>query len=72
MKKSKGGQDEIVIGTAGSLSPKFTIPQTVEEVLPEIELEEKSEVKKQINIFIKKKPEAVAQMLRNWISDDAN
>lgn len=41
-----------------------------EENLPEIEIEEKSEVKKQIDKFIKHKPEAVAQLLRNWLADD--
>lgn len=41
-----------------------------EEQLPDIELEEKSEVKKQIDKFVKHKPEAVAQLLRNWLSDE--
>jgi len=38
--------------------------------LPEITLEEKSEVKKQIDRFVKEKPEAVAQLLRNWLSEE--
>ncbi len=41
-----------------------------EEMLPDIELEEKSEVKKQIEKFVKQKPDAVAQLLRNWLADD--
>lgn len=36
----------------------------------EIEFEEKSEIKKQIENFVKKKPDAVAQLLRNWLADD--
>ncbi len=40
------------------------------ETLPEIDLEEKSEVKKQIEKLVKQKPEAVAQLLRNWLSED--
>lgn len=36
----------------------------------EIDMEEKSEVKKQIDKFAKQKPDAVAQLLRNWITDD--
>ena len=31
-----------------------------------------SEVKKQIDKFVKHKPEAVAQLLRNWLADDWN
>jgi len=42
----------------------------VGETLPEISLEEKSEVKKQIENFVKKKPDAVAQLLRNWLMED--
>lgn len=38
--------------------------------LPEIELEERSEVKKQIDKFVKRKPDAVAQLLRNWLTDE--
>lgn len=38
--------------------------------LPEITLEEKSEVKKQIDKFVREKPEAVAQLLRNWLSEE--
>jgi len=49
--------------------PKFVIPEK-EEPLPEIDLEEKSEIKKQIEKLVKQKPESVAQLLRNWLSDD--
>ena len=41
-----------------------------EEPIQELDLEEKSEVKKQIDRFVKQKPDAVAQLLRNWLSDD--
>lgn len=36
----------------------------------ELEFEEKSEIKKQIDNFVSKKPEAVAQLLRNWLAED--
>ncbi|MCR4434502.1 MAG: flagellar basal-body MS-ring/collar protein FliF [Clostridiales bacterium] len=49
--------------------PRFIVPEKEEE-LPEIDLEEKSEVKKQIDKFVRQKPEAVAQLLRNWLSDE--
>lgn len=51
--------------------PAFTLPEQTTYV-PEINLEEKSEIKKQIDKFIKQKPEAVAQLLRNWLSEDWN
>jgi len=48
---------------------RFVVPEQ-EEPLPEIELEERSEIKKQIDKFVKQKPDSVAQLLRNWLSDD--
>lgn len=51
--------------------PRFVVPEE-EELLPEIALEEKSEIKKQIDKFVKQKPDSVAQLLRNWLSDDWN
>lgn len=38
--------------------------------IPEIDVGEKSEIKKQIDKFVKQKPQAVAQLLRNWIAED--
>jgi len=55
---------------AAAVGPKFVIPEREEYELPEIDLEERSEVKKQIEKFVKQKPEAVAQLLRNWLSED--
>jgi flagellar M-ring protein FliF len=45
-------------------------PLIEEEKLPEIILDDKSEVFKQIENFVKEKPESVAQLLRNWIADE--
>jgi flagellar M-ring protein FliF len=58
---------EPALETAGG--PKFVVPEQ-EDPLPEIELEERSEIKKQIDKFVKQKPDAVAQLLRNWLSDE--
>ena len=44
---------------------------TIEEG-KDINLEEQSELKKQIDKFVQQNPEAVAQLLRNWIADDWN
>ncbi len=58
-------------GLAGAdYGSKFTIPEMEDEFIPEIDLEERSEVKKQIEKFVKQKPDAVAQLLRNWLSDE--
>lgn len=63
-----------IVKTSGGtgLSNRFSIPKVESEPLPEIELEEKSEIKKQIDAFVKRKPQAVAQLLRNWLSDEWN
>ena len=36
----------------------------------EIDIEEKSEVRKAIDKFVDENPEAVAVLMRNWLSDD--
>ncbi len=41
-----------------------------EEMLAEIDTSVESEYKKQIEKFVGEKPEAVAQLLRNWLSDE--
>lgn len=58
---------EAMLATAGG--PKFIVPEPGDP-LPDIELEERSEIKKQIDKFVKQKPDAVAQLLRNWLSDE--
>lgn len=57
-------------GTNEKLSSFDAVVGEPEEELPEIDLEEKSEVKRQISNFVNKKPDAVAQLLRNWLSED--
>lgn len=41
-----------------------------DQLFPDIALEEQSEIKKQIDKFVVQKPEAVAQLLRNWLSEE--
>ena len=43
---------------------------TEAERLKEIELAELNETKRQIDKFVNEKPEAVAQLLRNWLNDE--
>lgn len=49
--------------------PKFVVPEQ-DESIPEIDIEERSEIKKQIEKFAKQKPDSVAQLLRNWLSEE--
>jgi len=69
MKQNSVSEPGLALG--GGLSRTISAPMMVEEEqLPEIEIEEKSEVKKQIDKFVKHRPEAVAQLLRNWLADE--
>ena len=43
--------------------------EMVESIL-DINIEEQSELKKQIDRFAQQNPDAVAQLLRNWIAED--
>ena len=45
-------------------------PEDGKEPLPDISVEEQSELKKQIDRFVQQNPDAVAQLLRNWIAED--
>jgi len=69
-RKKEDVSDIMELQPALAMDSKFVVPEKPEVHLPEIELEEKSEVKKQIDKLVKQKPEAVAQLLRNWLSDD--
>lgn len=69
MKKSSGGSRQFAYNMSGSNINLVAGGDTTEN-LQEIELEETSEVKKQIDKFVKRKPDAVAQLLRNWLADD--
>ncbi len=73
MPRKKKQEEEVLqpvmAGGGAGGGPKFIVPDQ-EDPLPEIELEERSEIKKQIDKFVKQKPDAVAQLLRNWLSDE--
>ncbi|OPZ86273.1 MAG: flagellar MS-ring protein [Firmicutes bacterium ADurb.Bin419] len=66
-RKKKESAEESLSPELAANGPQFIVP---EEPLAEISFEERSEVKKQIEKFVKEKPESVAQLLRNWLSDD--
>lgn len=69
-KRRKEEEEALVLEAAVAGGPRFIVPELSGEPIPEIDLEERSEVKKQIEKFVKQKPDAVAQLLRNWLSDE--
>lgn len=68
-RKKKNEDDDLVPGLAAAGVPAFSMAENGGDIA-EIDMEEHSEVKKQIEKFVKQKPEAVANLLRNWLSDD--
>ncbi|MGL4739103.1 MAG: flagellar basal-body MS-ring/collar protein FliF [Cellulosilyticaceae bacterium] len=62
---------EEVVETEPELEIEQILKAAKEEVeLEEIELKESLETKRQIEKFVDEKPEAVANLLRNWLNDD--
>lgn len=57
-------------GVDDSVSSKYNLNNMQQNPVPEIDTEERSEVKKQLEKFVVQKPDAVAQLLRNWLTDD--
>lgn len=64
MRPEKGVEEE------EELSVETLLQSTPEMELDNIELEEKSEVRKLIDKFVQENPEAVANLLRNWLTED--
>lgn len=57
------------------LEPELSVEQLLattkeNQLLEDIEFSEKSETRKMIEKFVDENPEAVAQLLRNWLNDD--
>ncbi|NLN64839.1 MAG: flagellar M-ring protein FliF [Clostridiaceae bacterium] len=55
---------------AAFAGPQFIVPEKRMPGLPNIELGENDELKEQIEKFAAAKPDAVAQLLRNWLTED--
>lgn len=58
------------LGEAALAGTQFTVADTEKPKLPEIDLEERDEFKLQIQRFVETKPDAVAQLLKNWLAED--
>lgn len=52
------------------LSVESLLQSTPEAELEDIELEEKSEIRKLIDKFVEENPESAAMLLRNWLNED--
>ena len=57
------------------LEPELSVEQLLattkeNQSLDEIEFSDKSETRKMIEKFVDENPEATAQLLRNWLSDE--
>ncbi len=60
-----------VVETEPELSVEQLLASTKEtQVIEDIEFNEVSEVRKMIEKFVDEKPDAVAQLLRNWLNED--
>jgi len=53
-------------------STESMVSEVGKEDIIKLKLDEKSEIQKQIDNFTKEKPEAVAQLLKSWLSDKWN
>jgi len=63
--KKRPEMEELELATAEAAAGA-----AAEETIPDITLEEQSDIKKQIDKFVQQNPDAVAQLLRNWIAED--
>lgn len=50
--------------------PQFVVPEKHHKDLPDLESVARDELKEQIDKFVAAKPDAVAQLLRNWLTDE--
>ncbi len=68
--RKKKELEPVLAGAEDLVIPPKYITDIKQDPVPEIDIEERSEVKKQLEKFVKQKPDAVAQLLRNWLTDD--
>ena len=70
MPKKKAVSGEIqTAALEAAAAGEGTAPQSV-ETIQNINLQEESELKKQIDKFVQDNPDSVAQLLRNWLAED--
>jgi flagellar M-ring protein FliF len=74
MPKKKAAQSPLQVAAAEASAGASNLARVMEarEDIKDINIEEQSELKKQIDKFVQQNPDAVAQLLRNWIADDWN
>ncbi|HZJ82634.1 MAG TPA: flagellar basal-body MS-ring/collar protein FliF [Clostridia bacterium] len=67
LKNRKGGQEELVLDDS---LVDLVIDNEEEDDVVDIEFGEQNKIKKQLDKFAGDQPEAIAQLLRNWLSED--
>ncbi|HOJ09625.1 MAG TPA: flagellar M-ring protein FliF [Clostridiales bacterium] len=70
--KKHNKKDESAAIENDETKSEYMVPEKIEEYLKdinEVKLDEKSKIQKKIDDFAKDKPEAIAQLIRNWLSD---
>jgi flagellar M-ring protein FliF len=73
MPKKKPAVAALQAATAeGITDGKAAEPDQSKDEIKDINIEEQSELKKQIEKFVQQNPDAVAQLLRNWIAEDGS
>ncbi len=68
-KRTAGAESAALEAAAGATGGTSQAFEDVEEIA-DINVQEQSEIKKQIDKFVKQNPDSVAQLLRNWIAED--
>jgi len=65
-----GGGPLETITVTGQDGKVYQVPKRPDIDVPEIDADDHNALRKQLEKFVSSRPEAVAQLLKNWISDD--
>lgn len=65
-----GGAPLETISVTGQDGKVYQVPKRPDIDVPEIDADDHNALRKQLEKFVSNRPEAVAQLLKNWISDD--
>ena len=69
-KKPEEEAEETVEDLQMQIAEGIIEPEDMPQVVQAIDVEQKSEIREQLETLIRQKPEAVASLLRNWLTDD--
>lgn len=69
-RKKTGSVEAVALEAAAATTGGAEQPFEEIDEIADINVQEQSEIKKQIDKFVKQNPDSVAQLLRNWIAED--